>query len=325
MRRSGGHGVKLPSVRGKMSVDGTKLLFEGFLQKRKDNLKIRWVTYWFRLQNTTLFFYTKKNGSASHLRGYYYIYTVQSVREVHRTDKNHFLFEIIMTNGKKKMLAAETAALRKEWVGHLWQAMHLSSSGLLDSRDPDLEMFDQRGSLSSNMSISLCSDSVREVLPARRLSSSSEHIYSETEGLTSSICPPAQEDEDSDDATYQNLRRPLTSNKPTEDPDQSTEMRYEEQRQDALYDVLPGRKSTCEAPSTQTHDAVYDFPLSYKTSSDHQDGVYDVPVSNHKGRVYNVPVSECKDAVYDVPAHLLRKKSDHAEDEQPEEGTYWRI
>ncbi|PWA19211.1 hypothetical protein CCH79_00014581 [Gambusia affinis] len=324
-----------------MSVDGTKLLFEGFLQKRKDNL-------------------------------------VQSVREVHRTDKNHFLFEIIMTNGKKKMLAAETAALRKEWVGHLWQAMHLSSSGLLDSRDPDLEMFDQRGSLSSNMSISLCSDSVREVLPARRLSSSSEHIYSETEGLTSSICPPAQEDEDSDDATYQNLRRPLTSNKPTEDPDQSTEMRYEEQRQDALYDVLPGRKSTCEAPSTQTHDAVYDFPLSYKTSSDHQgdltqqlpcnqllhslvkmitllvclnpffhfldpkDGVYDVPVSIHKGRVYNVPVSECKDAVYDVPAHLLRKKSDHAEettgaaaantfslllfaDEQPEEGTYWRI
>ncbi|XP_027898509.1 uncharacterized protein LOC114160228 isoform X1 [Xiphophorus couchianus] len=293
-----------------MSVDGTKLLFEGFLQKRKDNLKIRWVTYWFRLQNTTLFFYTKKNGSASHLRGYYYIYTVQSVREVQRTDKKHFLFEIIMTNGKKKMLAAETAALRKEWVGHLWQAMQLSSSGLSDSRDPDLEMFDQRGSLSSNMSISLCSDSVREVLPTRPFSTSSEHIYSETEGLSSSICPP--EDEDSDDATYQNLRRPLTSNKPTEDPDQSTEMSYEEQRQDGLYDVLPARKSTCEAPPTQTHDAVYDIPLSYKTSSD-QDGVYDVPVS------------ERKDAVYDVPAHLLRKKSDHTEDKQPEEGTYWRI
>ncbi|XP_008415101.1 uncharacterized protein LOC103469293 [Poecilia reticulata] len=309
-----------------MSVDGTKLLFEGFLQKRKDNLKIRWVTYWFRLQNTTLFFYTKKNGSASHLRGYYYIYTVQSVREVQRTDKKHFLFEIIMTNGKKKMLAAETAALRKEWVGHLWQAMQLSSSGLSDSRDPDLEMFDQRGSLSSNMSIiSLCSDGVREVQPTRPLSASSEHIYSETEGFTSSICPPEDEDEDGDDATYQNLRRPLTSIEP---PDEPPEMSDEEQTQDVLYDVLPARKSTCEAPPTQAHDSVYDFPLSYKTSSGYQDptdGVYDVPASDHKDEIYDVPVSERKDAVYDVPAHLLRTKSDHPEDEQPEEGTYWRI
>lgn len=26
--------------------------------------KMRWVTYWFRLHNTTLFFYTKKEGHA---------------------------------------------------------------------------------------------------------------------------------------------------------------------------------------------------------------------------------------------------------------------
>lgn len=26
--------------------------------------RVRWATYWFRLQNTTLFFYTKKNGNA---------------------------------------------------------------------------------------------------------------------------------------------------------------------------------------------------------------------------------------------------------------------
>ncbi|KAK1876967.1 Arf-GAP with coiled-coil ANK repeat and PH domain containing protein 2 [Dissostichus eleginoides] len=87
-----------------MSVDQTKLLLEGFLQKRKDNMKLRWVTYWFRLQNTTLFFYTQKNGSASHLRSYYYIYTVQSVREVPRVAGNRFIFEIIMTNGKRKVL-----------------------------------------------------------------------------------------------------------------------------------------------------------------------------------------------------------------------------
>ncbi|AWP18814.1 Hypothetical protein SMAX5B_021068 [Scophthalmus maximus] len=61
-----------------MSVDGTKLLFEGFLQKRKDTM--------------------------SHLRGNYYIYTVQSVREVQRADSSRFMFEIIMKNGKRKML-----------------------------------------------------------------------------------------------------------------------------------------------------------------------------------------------------------------------------
>ncbi|XP_075994873.1 uncharacterized protein LOC142989285 isoform X3 [Genypterus blacodes] len=126
-----------------MSIDGTKLLFEGFLQKRKDTM-LRWSTYWFRLQNTTLFFYSQKNGSASHLRGYYYIYTVQSVREVsQRVSRRRFVFEITMTNGKKKVLAAETADLRKEWVGNLWKSMQLSNSRitgaerLCEQRDAD--------------------------------------------------------------------------------------------------------------------------------------------------------------------------------------------
>lgn len=282
-----------------MSVDGTKVLFEGFLQKRKDTLKIRWVTYWFRLQNTTLFFYTKKNGSASHLRGYYYIYTVQSVREIPKADRRHFSFEIIMTNGKRKMLAAETAALRKEWVEHLWQAMQLSSSGLLDSRDTDPEMFDHRESLCSTASISVCSDSGMEVHPTRPLSTSSEHIYSDGEAFTSSMCQA--EEQNSDEETYQNLRRPPSHTDPAEDPDPSTEMSDEEQTQDVLYDVLPARNSTYDVPSARTHDAVYDFPLSYKASTEQQD------------------------AVYDVPAHLLRKKSNYTEDEQPEEGNYWRI
>ncbi|XP_036069189.1 uncharacterized protein LOC112146198 isoform X3 [Oryzias melastigma] len=111
-----------------MSVNGTSLLFEGFLQKRKDTLKLRWVTYWFRLQNTTLFFYNEKNCDASTLKGYYYIYTVQSVREIPKATKKHFMFEIILTNGKCKMLAAQTAALRKQWVEHLWEAMRLSTN-----------------------------------------------------------------------------------------------------------------------------------------------------------------------------------------------------
>ncbi|XP_038132586.1 uncharacterized protein LOC119777677 isoform X1 [Cyprinodon tularosa] len=299
MRRSGSSTENLPSVGGKMSVDGTKILFEGFLQKRKDTLKIRWVTYWFRLQNTTLFFYTKKNGSASHLRGYYYIYTVQSVREVQRADKKPFLFEIIMTNGKRKMLAAETASLRKEWVGYLWQAMQLSSSRLLDSRDSDLEMTDERGRVNSDVSVSGCSDSVMEVQSARRLSTSSDHIYSVAGSNTSSVCLP--EDEDNEEETYQNLRRPPEYNNPTEDPEISMHTSYEEQGPEYPYDVLPARKSKCEASPTETQDVVYDFPSSYRKTIQQQD------------------------AVYDVPAHLLRKKSDHSEDEQLEEGTYWRI
>ncbi|KAM6905333.1 uncharacterized protein FYW49_015345 [Xenentodon cancila] len=140
-----------------MSVDGTRLLFEGFLEKRKDNMKIRWATYWFSLKNSTLFFYTEKTCSASHLRGCYYIYTVQSVREVKKTDSKRFMFEIIMANGKKKMLAAETAALRKEWLRHLWQAMHLSTSGAWNSGSSQLQVCDQRER--SNSSTPFCSHS----------------------------------------------------------------------------------------------------------------------------------------------------------------------
>ncbi|XP_048058497.1 uncharacterized protein LOC125275522 [Megalobrama amblycephala] len=101
-------------------------LCQGFLKKRKDKMRLRWVTYWFRLYNTTLFFYTKKHGSALDLRGQYYIYEVQSVREVNRSENNRYLFEITMKNGKKKMLAADTADVRQEWMDQLWKAMLLN-------------------------------------------------------------------------------------------------------------------------------------------------------------------------------------------------------
>ncbi|XP_059413259.1 uncharacterized protein LOC132148582 [Carassius carassius] len=106
-------------------------LCQGFLKKRKDKMRLRWVTYWFRLYNTTLFFYTKKHGSALDLRGQYYIYEVQSVREVSRSENNRYLFEITMKNGKKKMLAsfhaADTADVRQEWMDQLWKAMLLNN------------------------------------------------------------------------------------------------------------------------------------------------------------------------------------------------------
>ncbi|XP_028675447.1 uncharacterized protein LOC114665187 isoform X3 [Erpetoichthys calabaricus] len=76
------------------------LVFEGFLKKRKDKMKMTWMTYWFRLHNCTLFFYTKKNGDASHLRGQYYVYT-----------------------------SAETEQLRSVWMEFLWKAMQLPGPG----------------------------------------------------------------------------------------------------------------------------------------------------------------------------------------------------
>ncbi|XP_030064268.1 uncharacterized protein LOC115473449 isoform X1 [Microcaecilia unicolor] len=108
------------------------LLFEGFLKKRKDKMRFAWPKYWFRLQNKTLFFYTEKSTDPSYLRGQYYIYMVQSVREMKATD-NEYTFEITMNNGKKKLLAAESAKLRAVWIQFLWKSMQLPGPGRKNS------------------------------------------------------------------------------------------------------------------------------------------------------------------------------------------------
>ncbi|XP_029456588.1 uncharacterized protein LOC115090983 [Rhinatrema bivittatum] len=115
-----------------MATSTADLLFEGFLKKRKDKMKFAWAKYWFRLQNTTLFFYTEKSTDPSYLRGQYYIYKVQSVREMKATE-NEYTFEITMKNGKKKLLAAESAELRAVWIQFLWKSMQLPGPGREDS------------------------------------------------------------------------------------------------------------------------------------------------------------------------------------------------
>ncbi|KAF4074073.1 hypothetical protein AMELA_G00250550 [Ameiurus melas] len=97
---------------------------QGFLKKRKDKIRLRWVTYWFKLHNATLFFYNKKHGCISDLRGQYCLIEVESVREIMWTKKKHYIFEIAMKNGKRKVLAAETADLRQKWMCQLLQAMN---------------------------------------------------------------------------------------------------------------------------------------------------------------------------------------------------------
>ncbi|GLD66295.1 uncharacterized protein AKAME5_001769900 [Lates japonicus] len=260
-----------------MSVDGTKLLFEGFLQKRKDTLKMRWTTYWFRLQNTTLFFYTKKNGSA-----------VQSVREVQRTDSKRFMFEITMTNGKRKMLAAETAALRKEWVGHLWQAMNLSTSRVSES--------------------SSIRDRVMESLPARPLSAPAPPVQAHCEAESVTLPVSLSEELSSEEPTYQNTLLACNYQQQIDDTlndhQWSSGLSNAEDTQEGHYDVLPLRNKICEIVSAEVDEGVYDVPLSYRRSAEHQD---------------------LTESIYDVPSSLLRETSHHTIEEQPEEGVYWRI
>ncbi|KAE8283100.1 hypothetical protein D5F01_LYC18499 [Larimichthys crocea] len=287
-----------------MSKDGTKLLFEGYLQKRKDTMKIKWATYWFRLQNTTLFFYTKKNGSASHLRGNYYIYTMQTVREIQKADSRRFMFEIIMTNGKRKMLAAETAALRQQWIGYLWQAMHLSTSGVLNSRNTQLEVRDR---IKSSLPVSSHSDSVTESLPARPLSAPVPAPVNHIDHQI--ISPNFLSEELNREITYENTLPACSYQQHSGDslnsPHCSSEWSNEE-RQEGDYDVLPIRNKICEiSASTETVEDVYDVPVSCRRAAEHPE------------------------SIYDVPSALLRMLPDSASacssEEQEEDSIYWRI
>ncbi|KAM5126884.1 uncharacterized protein ACMZJ9_021048, partial [Mantella aurantiaca] len=63
------------------------------------------------------------------LRGQYYMYSVQSVRSVSNAADGDFTFEIIMKNGKRKLLSAESADLRDVWIKLLWKSMQLPGPG----------------------------------------------------------------------------------------------------------------------------------------------------------------------------------------------------
>ncbi|XP_008284764.1 uncharacterized protein LOC103360689 isoform X2 [Stegastes partitus] len=231
-----------------MSADGTKLLFEGFLQKRKDTL--------------------------SHLRGYYYIYTVQSVREVQKTDRHRFMFEIVMTNGKRKVLAAETAALRKEWVGHLWKAMNLSTSGL-SSSGVALPQREQQPDRVDSITSVHCSDSVVELPPPGPQPSED-----------TSIQPPMDQPEE-----------------PSNGPQWCSVLDTAEDRQEGDYDVLPIRNKTCEPSlAPEMEDNVYDFPQSYRNSAQHQD-------SELTESIYDVPSSLLRDTPDDTTDEQLEKET----------------
>ncbi|KTF93224.1 hypothetical protein cypCar_00047316, partial [Cyprinus carpio] len=216
--------------------------------------RLRWMTYWFRLYNTTLFFYTKKHGSAIDLRGQYYIYEIQSVREVSRSESNHYLFEITMKNGKKKMLAADTADVRQEWMEQLWKAMLLNGP-------------DRSGSITNGCHCSL--RHVTELLPDNNLEIRSSHCEeSSTETSSTSVDRCLSIDQESFFAVADETQDSLHTKNEME---QSTE---EFLLTDHDYDVLPSRIAVAEetifdtSPSKwstneEEHgvtDSIYDFP-----------------------------------------------------------------
>ncbi|XP_056114103.1 uncharacterized protein LOC130090641 isoform X2 [Rhinichthys klamathensis goyatoka] len=202
-------------------------LCQGFLKKRKDKMRLRWVTYWFRLYNTTLFFYTKKHGSA-----------VQSVREVNRSENNRYLFEITMKNGKKKMLAADTADVRQEWIDQLWKAMLLNGP-------------DRTGSVSNG---ELVPDNNPEARSSRCEGSSTETSSTSMDSRCLSIGQESFQSFTDADETQETLH---TDN----EMEQSTE---EFILTDYEYDVLPSRKLA--------EEVIYDTPPSKWSTNEGEHG-----------------------------------------------------
>lgn len=255
------------------------LVFEGFLKKRKDRMKLTWSTYWFRLQNTTLFFYTKKKLDASHLRGQYYIYMVQSVREV-KADRQ-YLFEITMKNGKKKLLSAETEELRALWMKLLWKAMQLPGPGRTQSACtwhdiPDLMEKAARSTQRSSDedSASCSSDTPEPLAPSGSSPATAEedHLSTELEQLDVYDVP--------------------LSSKAVDDEDRSTANRMDTE---SIYDVPKSllEHSTEESSSTST-------PHSEAQGSDplyDDDGIYDIPTSLSSHLTSHQPFTDTQSAI----------------------------
>ncbi|KAL7830545.1 hypothetical protein SRHO_G00316720 [Serrasalmus rhombeus] len=250
-------------------------LCQGFLKKRKDKMRLRWVTYWFKLHKTTLFFYTKKNGSTSDLRGQYYLFEVESVHEVMQTENKRYLFEITMKNGKRKVLAADTADLRQEWICQLWKAMKHPGLNrpVLTSNWSVLSDSKRRAHSSpcnSNSSIS-CSRPNSEISVGRPYSTITYHRTSSDHSQPLNQYTTLN--------TYTALG--LADTKSNWYPEDELEQNAEKIEPESDYDILPAHK-----------------PLNY------EEAIYDTPPSNRRtsGRDH-----EMTDSIYDVPKSIFRQ------------------
>ncbi|KAJ8404222.1 hypothetical protein AAFF_G00339950 [Aldrovandia affinis] len=275
-----------------MSTGEDELVFESFLRKRKKRMKLKWVTYWFRLQNSTLCFFSKKNRSSLQLKGQYYMCMVESVREVQKAESKRYVFEISMKNGKRKLLAADTAELRQTWVSLLWRAMQSPGHEDADSACTCLEGAELRTSGRGSTRSSSGSESGRG--------------GPESGGPTSELW---------DGST---LARDLhTSDTPPTATQNSPSLGYclefsaaasfdsglwrsslgleeeEEGDEEGYYDTLPARTSQC-------------LPLE-------EEDIYDVPLCNRRATDDELAgYGEMTESIYDVPSSLLRRISEQS-------------
>ncbi|XP_069511069.1 uncharacterized protein [Ambystoma mexicanum] len=240
-----------------MATGEKDLLFESFLKKRKDTMIFTWSKYWFRLRNTTLSFYTGKQADESCLRGKYYIYLqVQSVREVGSTDSNH-TFEIVMKNGKRKLLSADSAELRAIWIEFLWKSMQLPNPGRNNSSCtwhdvPSLEQRAEAVGLNRN-------ESKRDLEDHRceQAASSSNDLKPENQSYI--------EDEVSASENASKLKSEVEGMKPDGDEENKGTI---DDRQSTIYDV----------PKLKSEGEDIPFDPEKKSDIDHKNsGIYDFP------------------------------------------------
>ncbi|XP_064171871.1 uncharacterized protein LOC135243777 [Anguilla rostrata] len=268
-----------------MSTGEDHLVFESFLKKR---MKLKWVSYWFRLQNSVLCFYTQKAGSSLQLKGQYYIWMVQSVREVQKAEGKRYAFEISMNNGKKKLLAADTADLRQTWVGLLWRAMQ--SPG---HRHPNPACIWQEGAELRpswrGSPRSVPSGGERRELDRGRLRAASEPWN----GTTLTLDPRCPATPPTAASNPVSLVSAAAFDSGLWRSSQGPPDEEEEDAEADDYDVLPCRTT---AHLLQEEEGIYDVPLS------------NMRVTEDPPPGYRV----IEESIYDVPSSLLRRLSERS-------------
>ncbi|XP_060798988.1 uncharacterized protein LOC132900735 [Neoarius graeffei] len=232
-------------------------LCQGFLKKRKDKIRLRWVTYWFKLHNSTLLFYNSKHGNIADLRGQYYLIEIESVHEVTWTKKKHYIFEIALKNGKRKVLAAETADLRQHWMCQLLQAMN---HHVYKTTEPNSNW--------KNAPYHMCSTSQLDVsneLVRRQHSEPDSHLYSPS--MHSAAVIPS--------TTTLHIYTDLDVS--CVEISQCTEDEVKDDVTDLenAYDVLPLYKPL------HSEESIYDTPRSNRRASEREyettESIYDIP------------------------------------------------
>ncbi|KAI4884000.1 hypothetical protein NFI96_019516 [Prochilodus magdalenae] len=257
-------------------------LCQSFLKKRKDKMKLRWVTYWFKLHKTTLFFYTKKNGSTSDLRGQYYLFEVQSVQEGMRSENKRYIFELTMKNGKRKVLAADTADLRQEWICQLLKAMNHPGPSMTLTLTSDWnglsESKPRARSSPGDSSSSSCSN--LESIVRRPYATLTYHRPSSMDftalSMAFMVWGQCKVSFGFDEGLF-DLLKGMADTKTEWCHEDKLEQLTEKIEPESDYDVLPARKSLND------EEVIYDTPPSNRRVSgqDHEmtDSIYDVPKS----------------------------------------------